>query len=138
MKVSFLVLLALKVMIYSGNTAHIIRTPVKQKLKSNALAYNITPDSSIASPPSEPYIVCPDGGFALDITPQTPDNVNISKSVPHCTALFPQSGEDKPSPESISPDVFSSHNLQFVRTLMLQFCLIRRRKFHFPCQKTKK
>ena len=108
MKVSFLVLLALKVMIYSGNTAHIIRTPVKQRQKSNALAYNITPDSSIASPPSEPYIVCPSDGFALDITPQTPDNVNISKSVPHCTALFPQSGEDKPSPESISPDIFSS------------------------------
>ena len=52
-QVSFLILLALKVMIYSGNTKIFLRTPMKKRQKINTLACNITPDSSIASPPSE-------------------------------------------------------------------------------------
>ena len=43
---------------------------------------------------------------ALDITLQTPENGNISKSVLPSADLFLQSGTDKPSCESISSDVF--------------------------------
>ena len=106
---------------------------MKKRQKSNALAYNITPDSSIASPPSEiarSCIVSANGGCAGYHS----SNAWEWKHFKVCTSFCWSVSSKWRRQAQLWINLFRRIplvNFQFV--LKLQFSLIIRRKFHFCC-----
>ena len=99
----------------------------KHKHKTDALSFNITPDSAIALQRVLPYISSYDG-FAFDITPKTLDNAALK---------IPMSISSLPDP---FPQIGAFQN-QYFRLLVLNLhsnsALIMTTELHFPAKRGK-